>query len=98
MDMPASRKRSASLVVIFPFFPHNFSFAHHTAASSVAVWQVSDEKGGEPLVKTKIPLWGNARFWLVVVVAELILVAMLDPGLYVNGLRLLMQVFQVHLP
>ena len=49
-------------------------------------------------MKTKIPLWGNARFWLVIVVAELILVAMLAPGLYGDGLRLLMQVFHVHLP
>ena len=49
-------------------------------------------------MKTKIPFWGNTRFWLVLVVAELILVAMLAPGLYVNGLHLLMQMFQVHLP
>jgi len=49
-------------------------------------------------VKTKIPLWGNSRFWLVVVVVELILVAILAPSWYVNGLHLLMQAFQVHLP
>ena len=49
-------------------------------------------------MKTKIPLWGNARFWLVVVVAELILVTMLAPGWYGYGLHLLMQMLHIHLP
>jgi len=45
-------------------------------------------------VKTHIPWWGNARFWLIVVVAELLLVAILAPGIYVSGFHLLLQVFQ----
>src|SRR5437588_3654871 len=68
--------------------------AHHTAVSSVAVCLVSDEKGGDPLMKTPLPWWGNARFWLIVVVAELLLVAILAPDFYVSGFHLLLQVFQ----
>jgi len=67
---------------------------HHTAVSSVAVCPVLDEKGGEILVKTPLPFWGNSRFWLIVVVAELLLVAILAPGFYVSGFHLLLQVFQ----
>ena len=67
---------------------------HHTAVSSVAVCPVLDEKGGEILVKTPLPFWGNSRFWLIVVVAELLLVAILAPGFYLSGFHLLLQVFQ----
>jgi hypothetical protein len=77
---------------------NRFLLAHRRAAFIGCSAPSLNVKGGEPLVKTKIPFWGNARFWLVVVVAELILVSMLAPGWYVNGLRLLLQAFHVQLP
>ena len=47
------------------------------------------------------PFWrfiGNPRFWLVAVVVELVLIAVLAPNFYVQGLHWLMQMVHIHLP
>jgi hypothetical protein len=49
-------------------------------------------------VQTRPPFWGNPRFWLVIILIELALIAVVAPDYYVQGLHLLAQLFHMHLP